>query len=72
MPQTKDSYGESSKVYSEISEEYFKEASFHYVIRAFEEICEEDTIKVWKFLPTHIKAEMRRMMAIEQIKAGEL
>lgn len=50
----------------------FKEASFHYVIAAFEEICEEDIYKVWKALQSHTKAHLRRMMAMEQIKAGEM
>lgn len=68
MPQGKVSKREGLTLY----EQDFKEASFHYVIAAFEEICEEDASKVWKALPSHTKAEMRRMMAIEQIKVGEM
>lgn len=56
----------------ETSAEDFKEASLIYVLRAFEEQVKEDPSKVWKALPSHTKAHLRRMMALEQLKAGEL
>lgn len=64
----------SVKNYFQTGEEgsNLKEASFHYVIAAFEEICEEDIYKVWKALQSHTKAHLRRMMAIEQLKVGEV
>lgn len=49
----------------------YKEASFHYTLGAFEEICQEDCEKVWKHLTSHTKAHFRRMMAKEQLLAGE-
>ncbi len=60
MPQIKDEEREGLKELSNI-----------YVLKAFEEILEEDPCKVWKALPSHTKAHLRRLMAIEQIKAGE-
>lgn len=50
-------------------EEDFAEASLIYVIQAFEEQVEEDTVKVWKLLPSHTKAHLRRMVALEQLHA---
>lgn len=65
MPQVKNSFREDSQ-------EDFAEASLIYVLRAFEEQVEEDPGKVWKALPSHTKAHLRRMMAIEQLKVGEV
>ncbi|CAB4139350.1 hypothetical protein UFOVP336_37 [uncultured Caudovirales phage] len=52
-------------------EEDFAEASFVYVIQAFEEICNKDAYKVWQTLKSPTKAHLRRLMAIEQIMTGE-
>lgn len=64
MPQVKNSFREDSQ-------EDFAEASLVYVLRAFEEQVEEDAVKVWKLLPSHTKAHLRRMMALESLRAGE-
>lgn len=69
MPQDQDEFGTS---FPSLSQEDFAEAAFYYTIGAFEELCEEDASKVWKELPSHTKAHLRRMVAIEQLKAGEL
>lgn len=64
MPQTKD----KSRTGNE-EQEALKALSNIYVIKAFEEICEEDVIAVWKTLDTPTKAHLRRMVAIEQLHA---
>jgi len=64
MSQNQNSFGKGR-------EEDFAEASLVYVLRAFEEQVEEDASKVWAYLPGHTKAHLRRMMAKEQLLAGE-
>lgn len=58
--------------YFRTGEEDFAEAFLVYVLRAFEEQVEADPYKVWKALQSHTKAHLRRMMAIEQLKVGEV
>jgi hypothetical protein len=65
MPQDKNSQREG------YPDEDFAEASLIYVIHAFQEKIEEDPSKVWKALDSPTKAHLRRMMALEQLMAGE-
>ena len=62
---------ENSEGWYPMREEDFAEASFVYVIQAFEEICNKDAYKVWQTLKSPTKAHLRRLMAIEQIMTGE-
>ena len=64
MPQVKDKSRKGSE-----EQEALKTLSNIYVLKAFEEICEEDAHAVWKALDSPTKAHLRRMVALEQLHA---
>lgn len=52
--------------------EALREGALIWTLQAFEEACEKDPFRVWKELSSPVKAHIRRMVAIEQLKVGEL